>query len=108
MDYDGPTTEPARDGGTSPMPPNQGCDPEWALRDKQHAIQREASLKGSGVNRLSLDSVVAQSASVFDRVLMECDKGERNAHRYNRALRARHLIERYPEVAELVELLRHF
>jgi hypothetical protein len=103
------------DGYSEGPPRNQASGPELKTSDFEKVDQRNRI----GANRLHLDErgvfvdiggagVGPRTGRLRQNVEIACMAGEQEVVRYAKAQRALDLMRRYPEVAELIELLREF
>jgi hypothetical protein len=104
MDEKAPYISAERERGPSTAQANPGS------REGAGAYLNSAKARGDlegRTNRLSLEEMPART-SLYDRVQRACMDGERENARFRKAQRAAVLMERYPEVCELIDLLRDF
>ena len=93
--------EPIRSAEQGQMPPayrNTGYGPVAGL----------GASAGGFKNQTEGSWVTPTRPALFDRLVLTVEKGQASQARYERAQRALFLAKRFPEVAELVELLREF
>lgn len=80
---------------------HNATDPDFLHRHAEQAQATDARVRGGSTN-----TVPWPRSSIRDRVLVQMKDGEFQAQRINAAHRAWALIERHPELVELIEALQ--